>query len=97
MSLTNLFTSFQWISAKFGHCKPLESPGISNTVSVSAVSRPRFDELPLRKGDPKGSAWGLWGDRDERGTLNLITEDVVRAASAEAIHGKVVNLKYCYP
>ncbi|KAJ5096395.1 hypothetical protein NUU61_005751 [Penicillium alfredii] len=92
MSLTNLRTSFQWIFAKFGHCKALESSGISDTVSVSAVSRPRFDELPLKQGDPKGSAWGLWGNQDERGTLNLITDDVVRAASAEAIHGKVVNL-----
>lgn len=93
MSLTSLLTSFKWISANFGHSRPLESPAINDTVSVSAVSRPRFDELPLSPGDPKGSAWGLWGNQDERGTLNLITDDVVRAASTEAIHGKVVNLK----
>lgn len=93
MSLINLLPSFKWISAKFGQSQPLEFSGNGDTVSVSVVSRPRFDELPLKQGDPKGSAWGLWGHQDERGTLNLITDDVVRAASAEAIHGKVVNLK----
>ncbi|KAJ5408833.1 hypothetical protein N7509_002716, partial [Penicillium cosmopolitanum] len=57
---------------------------------------PNFDELPLKQTDPKGSAWGLWGDTDERGTLNLITNDVVRAALAESVEGKVVNLKYFF-
>jgi hypothetical protein len=93
MSLTSLLPSFQWIYAKFGQSQPRKSSRISDTVSVLAISRPRFDELPLKQGDPKGSAWGLWGDQDERGTLNLITDDVVRAASKEAIYGKVVNLK----
>ncbi|THC97643.1 hypothetical protein EYZ11_002869 [Aspergillus tanneri] len=57
-------------------------------------SRPAFDNLPLRKGDPKGSAWGLWGGNDELGTLNLISEDVVRATRSEVFLGKAINLKY---
>ncbi|HWE62598.1 MAG TPA: hypothetical protein VHB98_12865, partial [Chloroflexota bacterium] len=42
---------------------------------------PDFDHLPVRAGAPPRSAWGLWGDDDEFGTLNLLTpERVVRAA-----------------
>ncbi|KAJ5687515.1 hypothetical protein N7536_010134 [Penicillium majusculum] len=89
MSLTKLLSSFGWISETFSQSKPLQYSAGSDTASVSTISRPRFDELPLKQGDPKGSAWGLWGDHDERGTLNLITDDVVRAASAESIEGKV--------
>lgn len=55
--------------------------------------RPRFDALPLRKGDPKASAWGLWGDQDELGTLNLLTPSIVKAAAAEAVTGETIALK----
>jgi hypothetical protein len=42
---------------------------------------PDFDHLPVRAGAPPRSAWGLWGDDDEFGTLNQLTpERVVRAA-----------------
>lgn len=40
---------------------------------------PLFSELPLRPGDPPFSAWSLWGDDDEIGTLvrsYLITFDL---------------------
>jgi len=57
------------------------------------TTRPRFEDLPLKPDHPKGSAWGLWGDDDECGTLNLLTEDVVRAAGSEVLLGKVVSLK----
>lgn len=36
---------------------------------------PRFAELP------NGRAWGLWGDDDQLGTLNLLTPDRVAAAA----------------
>lgn len=64
---------------------------------VLNIPRPTFDQLPLGQGDPKGSAWGLWGADDELGSLNLITDDVVRAAFAECRLGRVVNLKYPHP
>ena len=57
------------------------------------MARPKFDDLPLSPGDPKGSAWGLYGADDELGTLNLITEDVVKEAAAEIKRGIVVPLK----
>ena len=38
------------------------------------------------------SNWGRWGDDDERGALNLLTPDVVKAATASIKHGKVYSL-----
>lgn len=60
---------------------------------MSHIKRPAFEDLPLNQGDPKCSAWGLWGASDERGTLNLITEEVVRKAKDEVQSGIVVPLK----
>lgn len=75
----------------------------SNTKPVSDRSRvgntrdfplrPQFEELPLEAGDPKASAWGLWGQSDEIGTLNLITPEVVRLAQQEIVAGLIVPLK----
>jgi hypothetical protein len=67
------------------------------TTVLADVQRPAFDELPLREGDPKVSAWNLWGEDDELGTLNLITEDVTRASAAEVKVGKAISLKYEEP
>jgi kynurenine formamidase len=36
----------------------------------------------------KVNNWGRWGDDDQRGTLNYITDDVVRRAAATVRHGK---------
>ena len=36
--------------------------------------------------------WGRWGDDDERGALNLLTPDVVKAAAASITTGKVYSL-----
>ena len=43
---------------------------------------PSYDDLPIRDDLPPGSSWGVWGDSDVLGCLNLLTpERVVRAAS----------------
>ena len=36
--------------------------------------------------------WGRWGDDDELGTLNLLTDDVVRAAAGEIKNGRRLAL-----
>lgn len=36
--------------------------------------------------------WGRWGDDDERGALNLLTPDVVRAAAGAVRTGRVLSL-----
>lgn len=45
---------------------------------------PTFDELPMFK-NMKGCAWDVWGNTDQLGTINLLTEEVVRQAAAEEI------------
>lgn len=45
---------------------------------------PAYEDLPLQKGDPHHSAWGLYGPDDELGTLNRLTDDrVLTAAKGE--------------
>ena len=43
-----------------------------------------FDELPAYKNFP-GCAWAVWGPDDQLGTVNLLTEDVVKKAAEEEI------------
>lgn len=53
---------------------------------------PDYDQLPIRKGAPPGSAWGVFGDDDELGTLNLLTPQRVREATAEVRSGRCFSL-----
>ena len=46
---------------------------------------PDFEDLPLRKTDPQFSAWGLYGDKDELGTLNRLTDERVASAAKNEI------------
>ena len=39
---------------------------------------PTYDQLPIKPEYPPHSAWGVWGEDDNLGTLNLLTEDVVK-------------------
>jgi kynurenine formamidase len=41
--------------------------------------------------------WGRWGERDERGTLNLITAEVRAGAVAEARSGRTVSISRPMP
>ncbi|KAK4626333.1 hypothetical protein CLAFUW4_04997 [Fulvia fulva] len=59
---------------------------------------PTFDQLPKVEGQPQGCAWGLFdknGVKDQVGTLNLLTPDVVRQASSEIRTGQHVQLDWC--
>lgn len=62
-------------------------------AAAMSTPRPQFDALPLRDTDPKASAWGLWGDGDQLGTLNLLTREVVMGATKEIISGETIPLK----
>jgi kynurenine formamidase len=53
---------------------------------------PSYSELPIRAGAPAGSAWGVFGDQDEVGTINLLTPARVRAAKDSIKSGKVFAL-----
>ncbi|OGE54765.1 hypothetical protein PENARI_c005G11722 [Penicillium arizonense] len=59
------------------------------------ASLPTFDELPEVPDLPKGCTWGLWnqGDqKDEFGTLNLLTAEVVLSAVNEVRDGISISL-----
>lgn len=53
---------------------------------------PSFDALPLNPAGPGGNAWGLFGDHDELGMLNLITPETVVAATKEIQKGICISL-----
>lgn len=55
------------------------------------TSRPPFDSLPLRKDGPRGNAWGLFGDDDQCGMLNLLTPETVAEAAKEIRDGTRVS------
>lgn len=55
---------------------------------------PRYDELPIRPGLPPRSAWGVWGDHDQVGSINLLTEERARRAAGLATQGKVFSLNW---
>lgn len=45
---------------------------------------PKFQDLPSFGGLP-GCAWNVWGEGDELGTINLLTDEVVAQAAKEEI------------
>ena len=67
--------------------------GGNRSSNEKKASRPAFEQLPLRSGDPQWSAWGLWGDDDQLGALNHLDAETTRNAAKEIQEGIVVPLK----
>jgi kynurenine formamidase len=65
----------------------------------SGGALPNYDDLPVKEGAPAGSSWGLWGDDDRFGCLNLLTPERAAAAAKLVTKGKVfaLNLEYELP
>ncbi|KIJ25284.1 hypothetical protein M422DRAFT_273787 [Sphaerobolus stellatus SS14] len=57
------------------------------TMSKSFNNFPTFTELP-KFGKFAGCAWGVWGEGDNLGTINLLTDEVVAKAAKEEIKKK---------
>jgi kynurenine formamidase len=53
---------------------------------------PSYDELPIREGAPAGAAWGVFGDDDQLGTINLLTPARVTQAANFIRKGRVFAL-----
>ncbi len=64
---------------------------VRNAVA-HAAKIPSYDDLPVRAGAPAGAAWGVFGDDDEVGTINLLTPECVVAAASSIRSGKVFAL-----
>ena len=56
------------------------------------MAHPRYDEL--RRAEPPGSSWDVFGRSDERGTVNLLTPERVAAAARDVRSGIRFNLDY---
>ncbi|PNY23447.1 Uncharacterized protein TCAP_06607 [Tolypocladium capitatum] len=54
-------------------------------------AKPPFDALPLRDDGPKGNAWGLFGEDDQCGMLNLLTPENTAKAAREIVDGTRVS------
>lgn len=76
-----------------GHVAFLQASAASIHTDGGDLQRPAFEDLPLGADHPPWSAWGLWGEDDELGTLNLLTPEVTRKAAGEVREGIVVPLK----
>jgi kynurenine formamidase len=59
---------------------------------VAEPQLPRHADLPIREGAPQGAAWGVFGDDDQVGTINLMTPDRVVDAAGSIRNGKVFSL-----
>jgi len=55
---------------------------------------PRYRDLPVAPHLPPGSAWSVFGEDDQVGTLNLVTEGHVRSAATLVKRGKVFSLNW---
>ncbi len=53
---------------------------------------PSFDQLPVKKGAPPESSWGVFGDDDQFGCLNFLTPQGVVDAARLVQTGKVFRL-----
>jgi len=71
-----------------------ESP-TAPTVPTAADGLPSFAALLARRdGRPPGTAWGVFGDDDEVGTINLLDADRVLAGVAAVRTGEVHSLNW---
>jgi kynurenine formamidase len=76
---------------KVGEVAARATRGLREAVAPSPRI-PSYDDLPVRKGAPAGAAWGVFGDDDEVGTINLLTPERVIAAVSSIRSGKVFAL-----
>jgi kynurenine formamidase len=55
---------------------------------------PSYEQLPVRAGAPARSSWGVFGDDDQAGTINLLTPNEVLAAAKLIRTGKTFSLNW---
>lgn len=70
------------------HLEPDSFTGQATNSSMNEEERekplPSFDELPKFR-NFEGCAWDVWGPNDQLGTINLLTEGVVKRAAQEEV------------
>jgi kynurenine formamidase len=63
-------------------------------MTSMAKPLPTYAQLLERNDAPPGSSWGLFGDDDQVGTVNLLEDDVVKNAATLVRRGARFNLDY---
>ena len=63
-------------------------------MTTATTVLPRYSELPIDASKPARSAWGVFGDDDEIGTINLLTPERVLRAAALVRKGAVFSLNW---
>jgi kynurenine formamidase len=66
--------------------------GSGKVIMSGADNLPSYRELPVKQGVPAGSSWGLWGDDDQLGTLNLLNDERTLRAARLVRRGAVIPL-----
>ena len=61
-------------------------------AKVDFAKLPKFSELPVKKGAPPDSCWGVFGDEDDLGCLNFLTPEGVIEAARMVKKGKIFRL-----
>jgi len=61
-------------------------------AKVDFAKLPKFSELPVKKGAPPDSCWGVFGDEDDLGCLNFLTPEGVIEAAHMIKKGKIFRL-----
>jgi kynurenine formamidase len=72
--------------------RPATAPAQTPRPRAPEPRLPRHDELPVRAGAPSGSAWGVFGDDDQLGTINLLTPATVVEAAGSIRSGRTFAL-----
>jgi kynurenine formamidase len=67
------------------------------TMEGGTMSRERLADGTMEKLFESLKNWGKWGDEDESGALNYITDEVVRYAASRVISGRVVSCSLPLP
>jgi kynurenine formamidase len=70
-------------------------------MTIDFDKLPTFADLPVRTGVPADCAWGVFGDDDEIGTVNLLTAEALVAAAKLVRKGAIFRLdtpiNYAFP
>jgi kynurenine formamidase len=61
-------------------------------MAMPAGQLPAYDQLPYHEELEARCGWGVFGDDDQLGTINLLTQEVVRQAGREIQTGAVFSL-----
>lgn len=63
-------------------------------MTVNKPDIPSYQNLPSDPSKPSGSAWGVFGETDEVGTINLLTSEHARNAASLVRKGAVFSLNW---